>query len=386
MIIFWILLCVGLCLFPFYFLGLFVYQVIVDRTKQSSATLKEASKFEIIPYEKVQEYLINNTTNLEKQGQLLAESDIDSAYFLHGTFVGDDPFNILSLIELSFPKLPKSILKTIKSKVRSSSNLFANDLGNFSAKHFKLFSEVTQNKITIHEFSWSSANNHLARIKGAIELIQDIHKNHQKAEEKILLMGHSHAGQIFALLTKLINDRSFSLELEKLLSPLHLWPESLTTQLREISSLKFDFVTLGAPARYEWCLSDKMRLLHFINHRGVSSQGGEIKGFLKTESGDYIQQWGGAGSDMLSLSKFEQNLNRSLDNILGSGIDFEQIKKNFIIRNRLHNEGHHLLVDYNDQSVFPNCLKTVFGHGVYTKVTHLSFHLAMINHFFYRKD
>ena len=45
--------------------------------------------------------------------------------------------------------------------------------------------------------------------------------------------------------------------------------------------------------------------------------------------------------------------------------------------------GHHYLVDYDDSSKYPNFLGTIFGHGCYTKIKYMKFHLNYICEYFY---
>ena len=87
--------------------------------------------------------------------------------------------------------------------------------------------------------------------------------------------------------------------------------------------MKFNFVTMGTPARYKWFAHENLKVLHLINHRGEEIIGGSSKFFMNTKSGDYIQQWGVEGSDMKSPSISEQKLNERLDELLGIGHSLE---------------------------------------------------------------
>lgn len=323
-----------------------------------------------------------NLHQIEIEGEILARAKLSSIYLIHGSFVGDDPLGLIALFENSFPRVNQTLLKSLRLGVRETGNLIAKDLGNFIDEHLFLIQKITKNNIPVHNFTWSSANNHFARIKGTLELIDDLYQK-QETNERILLIGHSHAGAIFALLTKLIHNPEFCQQIEKLLIRHHVKFEHLSEKLKKISLLYLDFVTLGTPARYDWYIGKRMRVLHFINHRGRSTKGGQIKGALMTKDGDYVQQWGIAGSDIKSPHSKEKLINAELDEFLGVGANLEVLKQNIAFRNRLHNYGHHLLVDYGDSARYPNFVKTAFGHGVYTKIEFLNFQLYMINKFFY---
>jgi hypothetical protein len=214
------------------------------------------------------------------------------------------------------------------------------------------------------------------------DLIIHIANRHQE-KKRILLIGHSHAGQIFALLSQILKNRKLKKQiLEAFGDTMDI--AKIESSLKIVGLLELDIVTLGTPARYKWDTGRKIRLLHFINHRTKDLLGGTFSGATFTRDGDYIQQWGIAGSDMSSLIPFEKDMNEKLDDILGVGNNLEVLRKNILLRRRLHNQGHHFLVDYGDQRSYPNFLKTIFGHGTYTKIIHLKFHFYHIVQRFYK--
>ena len=66
-------------------------------------------------------------------------------------------------------------------------NKILKDRANFSPSYIELAKKGLGTQIKLHDFRWSSGNNHLARIKGAISLNYDslfitngIHKNEVK--------------------------------------------------------------------------------------------------------------------------------------------------------------------------------------------------------------
>jgi hypothetical protein len=331
--------------------------------------------------EKIQEKGNEDQINLE--GRILSNAKIQSIYLIHGTFVGNDPFQIISLIENNFPSLNSNIISSIQKGTREMGSLIASDLGNFISDHNQILKQITLGNIDIHNFTWSSGNNHIARVRGCFELIKDIYDQHNYRGERVLLIGHSHAGQLFALMTQLVNNPKLKNKLMTLVERHDYLPENLNIMIEHIASLDLDFVTLGTPARYEWKLNSKMRLLHFINHRSSDTLGGNFKGVLNTKDGDYIQQWGVSGSDMKSPIEKEHLVNIELDELFGTGSNMETLKQNIQLRRRLHNHGHHLLVDYGDNSKLPNFGLTCFGHGQYTKLDNFNFQLYWINKFFY---
>lgn len=333
-----------------------------------------SSRFEFISNLKVKDFKFDpKEDHLEDLGYQLIKADIKSIYLVHGTFVGEDPFHLVELIQNSFPKVGEELMAMFKNRLKKSQDSFAKDLGNFIQEHKDIITTMTKGKINIVNFTWSSGNNHYARMRGAIDLISHLAQNHDK-KDRVLLIGHSHAGQIFALLSQLLHHKAHRKELFEILNSVeqfHL--KTIQNQVNFLKHLSLDFVTLGAPPKYEWCLGDNMRLLHLINHRGNTAQAGSFKGASFTKDGDYIQQWGLSGSDIKSPIKAEQLINERLDDVLGVGTNLDFLRTQIKLRNRFHNAGYHLLIDYGDQSKLPNFFQTILGHGVYTKISHLKF-------------
>jgi hypothetical protein len=369
-------------------IGLFFYKKIRNKNQLLRGTISPTppnADYQFINNERFLDKVHSkeNPDEIRIEGRILSNAKIQSIYLIHGTFVGNDPFQIISLIEHNFPSLNPKVITGIQKGTREMGSLIAKDLGNFITEHNDVLKEITLGKIDIFNFTWSSGNNHLARVNGCTELIKDIYDQHKYRGERVLLIGHSHAGQLFALMTQLVNDKKLKNKLFVLLERHNLLPPNMNVMIEHISSLNLDFVTLGTPARYEWRLNSKMRLLHFINHRASDTLGGSFKGVLNTKDGDYIQQWGVAGSDMKSPIIKEQAINLELDDFFGPGSNIELLKKNIQLRKRLHNHGHHLLVNYGDNGKFPNFGQTCFGHGQYTKLSYFNFQLYQINKFFY---
>lgn len=346
----------------------------------SHAKPEEASCV-FISREKLAHFKNNPVSNhsLKHEVQSLLNKRVKNILFVHGTFVGDDPFHLLTLIENSFLEGDNHFITKIKAGTRALGAALTKDLGNFSNEHVEQIQKYSKDDVHVENITWSSANHHLARVKACLDLIEKLSSLSHRKKEKTLLIGHSHAAQIFALLTQLIAHKQTAQDLFNILK---LPEEKQLTYFRVLKKLKqhsFIFATFGSPARYKWNINKNMQLIHFINHRSSDYLGGQAKNFLMTKDGDYIQQWAVPGSDMLSPSKEEQAINKKLDQLLGVGFNHEVFKQNLQFRHRLHNQGHHFLVDYGDDAKTPNFIKTGFGHGIYTKIDLLPFHFHMIN-------
>ena len=280
--------------------------------------------------------------DLEQIGQEIKKKKVSSIYILHGTFVGEDPFHLIGLLENSLPKISHEIINKIRQNTKKGQDLFTKDLGNFVEDHVDLLKSMTLGSVPVYNFTWSSGNHHYARVIGAIKLIVDLSLKH-KTGDKILLIGHSHAGQVFALISKFVQDKKLLKQVLSCLDHNNI-PKTFLLDLKFVEKLNLDFVTLGTPVRYDWALTARMQLLHIINHRRDDILGGSSSGASFTRDGDYIQQWGIPGSDIKSPIYSEREINEKLDTILGDGSNYDVFRINVKKRNRMHNQGHHLLL------------------------------------------
>ncbi|MBL6988837.1 MAG: hypothetical protein ISR65_03630 [Bacteriovoracaceae bacterium] len=311
---------------------------------------------------------------------------VTDVLFVHGTFVGDDPFDIVHLIHSVIPALGDTASNYLKAGIKNSNNLWAKDLGNFTSEYLSLFKEATQNYFLVDSFDWSGANHHLARLKASVDLVKKISSlinNSSGAQKKFLIIGHSHAGALFALLTQALSSKRCMNNFINVLNKAGHDISKLREDIALMSHHKYDIVTLGTPPRYPFAISHQIRILHMINHRGEKPIGGSLLGVLNTRDGDYIQQWGIAGSDIISALGIDRQLNGELVSCLGEGADLNFWMQNMKHQRRLHDQGHHLLIDYKNSSSIPNCLLTIFGHGVYTKYNSMLFNTQQITNHFY---
>ncbi|MCP4442302.1 MAG: hypothetical protein GY810_25625 [Aureispira sp.] len=315
---------------------------------------------------------------MQKHGESLHASDVGLIIFSHGTFVGEDPLGVEPMLESLFPK---SKLNNQIAKIKEFNHSFwqkkLQDQGYFLSSYVSLFEKSLQKPISCINFKWSSGNHHSARLSGAIRLIQLISsKKKELGNKRVLLIGHSHAGQLFSLVSHLISNSDVGLELKKILLEEE---ENLDNDLATLNDVPLDFVTLGTPYLYPWPETNKYRTIHFINHRNHPYLAGTSQGVFHTRDGDYIQQWGIAGSDLIASTKKERELNKKLSNILGNTRNRIAWKKNISLRLRVPPYGETHLVDYLDSSpMIPNCIRTIFGHGVYTQYHAMLFNTDLI--------
>ena len=331
---------------------------------------------------------------MSTNGDILKKNNVRQVLLVHGTFAGNDALGLFSLLEPIEQKLTKSTFITDKLKSHGKSLLdhLAKDIGNYTPEYEKTFSNALDHGITCKLFTWGSGNFHLARLKGTVELAQElaniITRNKILETERILLQGHSHAGQLFALLTTFLENSEKAQQLYEIMDKSkHLGKrDELLGNLEKIKMVNLDIVTFGTPVRYSWGEYTKYRLIAIVNHRSPVN----IDGLLSTRDGDYVQQWGAEGTDVLPPD--EKDLNDKFDAILDKGRDIPALIDSLehTDRKQPHDAngrtvGKTLLVDYKDNASsllehldITHCVKTLFGHGVYTETRAMLFNTDII--------
>lgn len=337
----------------------------------------------------------------EWQQQMLA-CRVREVLLVHGTFAGDDPLGIIALFDPKIEMLA-SVLKIHQKKL---ADMLAKDLGNYTQQYADALGVVLN--MACNRFTWSSGNYHLARIKGAIglarTLAESIGKNNIQPDESILLLGHSHAGQLFALLTTFLENGVKANEIYAIMDKyddLKKLRANLLCCLETIKTVNLDFVTFGTPVRYPWGKYAKARLLAVVNHRSRV----QPSGLLATRDGDYVQQWGVEGSDFPPPDEGDASKNDAFDAVLDTGRSPALVKNSLEreeYRDPIHadgeNVGETILVDYRDDAAhyqgsttlpvfFMNilnhldifhCVRTLFGHGAYTRENAMPFNMNLV--------
>lgn len=351
-----------------------LFRKVADFIFGSASESDFKTNFNIISLEKnikadstiIKEKLINN--NINKIG------------VIHGTFVGNDPFGISEMTSQLFPSLSVDRKNKIENYFQNKTEGMTKDVGNFSQEYLEQMSELLPG-IECERYIWSSSNHHTARLMGVIKLIEDLSKNLDDKKENndqgVILIGHSHGGSILAILSHFLSNNWRVEEYIKILNILN--KTNVLDLVESLKERKFYLVTMGTAVRYECNETPKVKFLHFVNHRGDLPIGENLVGCWNTLTGDYIQQWAVEGSDSIALNKTERILNKKLDLILGAGTAPRTWKRRISKRIRCHQKGRNILIDYEDQAnILPNFHKSIFGHGVYTRLDLMYFHLKLI--------
>lgn len=371
--------------------------IYADLTPQEYVDTRPETFYESIKFNVKDDVLFNsNSWELKDQsqewqnkmrelGRQLKQANVGLIYFVHGTYAGEDPLGVVDFTKHALKiTLPSEVETFFKNKMVDT---ILKDCGNYTEEYKELFKKAIGNDICCELFKWSSENNHFARLEASIRLIDTIAEylnNKSLGGKRVLLLGHSHAGQLFALMTNFIAQSTGVDRLRDIATEAGLNMSKLDEHLKRIRNVQLDIVTFGTPPRYGWG-EGNYNLLNIINHRGDEYLADNIDspyfilGTFITQEGDYVQHWGIAGSDTPAKTQEKRRANTQLDETLGKGFDVLGLKSNVKKRMRVPHYGKTILVDYRDNGTYyPNCDKTLFGHGVYTRGEKMLFNTQLI--------
>lgn len=323
---------------------------------------------------------------MTRVGTTYQQAGITHIILVHGTFTGTDPFGLVGILKAIYPQLSRQVEGWLKKGVKASTDQLMGNVGNFTEEYAQLLGTSLRQNAIIDRFHWSSENHHAARWNAALGLIEKlvkIKRDHPSSCQNFLLIGHSHAGQIFATMEHLIQkDSLLHKQLWQLAGEEHRsqWEATLT----HLHDCQRFFATLGMPPRYPWPESSTNRAIHIVNHRDPSLQAERFEGILTTQGGDYIQRLALDGSDIVPHKRKERDLCQQLSQIFGPSANLNHLRMLTKTSTRPLGAGFSYLIDFEDQNAIkPNFWKTIFGHGVYTQPEHMKFiHEIIAKHFF----
>ena len=333
---------------------------------------------------------------IEQWRQTWCDADVDAVYLVHGTFTGNDVLGVVREIQRFSPHWGATARELGKSWV----DRITGDTGNYSEPYRQDLATIleTPREIPVRRFSWSGENHHTARAEAAVQLLDLLLTRARKGERHVVLWGHSHAGNLFALITNLIGGNADAIKRffhttramnsdnqNADVVPWQRVHEHLCNSNQPHGFPRLTIVTFGTPIRYGWETQGYHRLLHFVHHRpnaNLPEWRTEFPfGFddlLDARHGDYIQQLGIAGTDFLpSLFSYArwQTENR-LKGLIEHGLKRLDVLNHLRFGMRVPDEGFTVLVDYPDDT--SHLREQLLGHAVYTKREWLGFHLREI--------
>jgi len=333
---------------------------------------------------------------MQRVGGVFRKAGVEAVYLVHGTFVGPDAMGILAELARVFPSAGKAVRRVIKRIV----DKVAGEAGDYTPGFARCFESSMfregDSPIPVQLFQWSSENHHLGRADGAVRMIDELVSRQFAPGKRVLLFGHSHAGNVFALMTNLLSgNREATERFFKAAEIYYRWPvvgvvdipvwnrvrDLLDANPSPLSNVALDIVTFGTPIRYGWDPTGYANLLHFINHRPTEGMPEyrapfppKVDDIFSAEGGDYVQQLGIAGTNVMpSLFAWREwmadnRLNQLLQGESPAVGGLERFRAGAIVPD----DGTSLLVDYGlPQGGIGEHLA---GHAVYTHSSWLLFH------------
>ena len=349
---------------------------------------------------------------LAATGEQFAQANVAAIYCVHGTFAGTDALGLLTELARFTPRL--SAMLSLLGK--GAFDFLVGETGNFTSRCAATLEEGLSagagGSIPVRRFNWSSQNHHVGRADGAIRLIDRLSRfasllpvDKLGAEPRVQLWGHSHGGNVLALVTNLLGAdqatrdaffeeaAAFYRPWLRRSSDMPVWPrvqKLLGDEQHPLRKIKLDLVTFGTPIRYGWETGSYGKLLHFVHHRPVENQAEyqapfplHLNKLLRAVEGDYIQQIGIAGTNLMPIPLAVRTwlADRRLGRLLQGELADSRLVKRLVRRARVPDEGTTLLVDYRDTSWLLH--KRLAGHALYTRRCWLPWHLQQIAERFY---
>lgn len=323
---------------------------------------------------------------------------------VHGTFAGDDNFGLIRGLERLIPAWGDRL----RSLGKQLLDEYVGQAGNYVPEYERAFQQLVDpdaRSIVIQRWCWSGENHHLGRAEAALGVLGQLAELVASGRTRILLWGHSHAGNVFALVTNLLAgsprrvgrffrilrpDRS---EADKQTQRWTQWLDArrwvLSGAAAEVAS-RLDIVTFGTPIRYGWETGGYRRLLHFVHHRPAPGLAPYRVPFpvgwddlVQARYGDYVQQLGLAGTNFVPIEPNWSQWRREyrLSKLLAGKLSWRNTVARLRTGQRVPDEGDTLLVDYPP---YPDQFqRLLLGHAIYTHSAWLPFHVREVTRRFY---
>lgn len=341
-------------------------------------------------------------------GDCYRAAGVRTIYLVHGTFTGTDAEGMAQLIERLAPAGGEWARRSRKMLVDAVFGDFANFTASYAAELQAALGGEGEAAVPVRLFHWSSQNHHVGRADAAIRLLDELVAQ-RFAGGRALLWGHSHAGNVFALLTNILGaDRECRQQFFDAVAPFYrrgpgrelldrvmalfenCGPEPERPGCLPQGGPALDIVTLGTPVRYGWDAGGYAKLLHFIYHRRSERCAEYLAEFpfrlddlLTAAGGDYIQQIGVAGTNFaphfFAWGAWRAEL--QLGRLLQPGLRRRDLATRLALGMRIPHEGQTLLVDYGPQGL--NFARHIAGHAVYTRREQMLFHAEEVARRFY---
>ena len=331
---------------------------------------------------------------MQRVGEAFRRAGVACVCLAHGTFVGTDATGALREIERVFPAAGQAMGRRVKQLVDALVGEKSNYTAEFAQCFESALAQPGESPIPVRLFHWSSENHHIGRADGAVRLIDKLASLGIPPGRRVLLWGHSHAGNVFALTSCLLGgdkpavEQFFHAARTYYRRPLWgridlpVWDRVRRTLGGSLDPAALDMVTFGTPIRYGWNRGGCGRLLHFVHHRPAPGLPEHLAPFppklanvLTAAHGDFVQQFGIAGTN-LSPGWFawrswlaDKRLGRVLQDPGGGPAGLlQRLRVGAIVPDA----GTTLLVDYGLSDA--DLARQQLGHAVYTGKKWILFH------------
>jgi hypothetical protein len=354
----------------------------------------------------------------------LRSKQIARVILIHGTFSGDDTLGLAAGIE-TWSKALGGVYRLVRKNLF---DLIVRERGNYTRSYTRLLAKALASgptaPIAVERFIWSGENNHIGRAHAAVKLIDHLSKAPDKkagdgpkfasaAEQNgtvpfaeafssdarttpaandgvTLCLGHSHGGNVLALVTQLLAagpDKVaafFDAAEPYWCDPsngqvdLDVWPrvrDRLLAGDGAALAQRLDVVSLGSPILYGWDLAGCRRLLHIMSHRPNAEAPDEHHArfvprwgdVLFATGGDLIAQLGIAGTNLpvpWGLSR-TRDANLRLSKLLAANVEPAKQWERWKVGSRVHDTSTTVLADFGP--LWGIGINHAFGHAVYTQ-------------------
>ncbi len=336
--------------------------------------------------------------------QQLRSFGVTEIKLIHGTFAGNDISGLIRILSGISPRFSSAMMDLSKQWI----DQLAGEVGNFTDAYADLLSELVNAeapmRIRVNRFHWSGENHHLGRALGVLSLLDEIFTGEWNKDDRLLLLAHSHGGNLVAMVSLLLGGsrrarenffeaidghRQYITETENL-PDWELVRSNLLDDQRLSNFPRIDVVTFGTPLRYRWDTNVIKKLMHVVQHRRTDEQDeakselpGSISNVLNATGGDYVQLIGIAGTDFPHppMAWEMRRCEQALRQIFEPNMRRRDLVKHLSRGTRVSLDGKTFLVDYPPSA--ENLNQKLFGHGVYTCRQWLPFHLHLIADQFY---
>ncbi|MCA9218780.1 MAG: hypothetical protein KDA71_00555, partial [Planctomycetales bacterium] len=141
---------------------------------------------------------------MQAVGRAYRAADVRAIYLIHGSFVGADALGLFREVA----RVSSAAAEPLRRLQKQLLDALAKDAGNYTPEFAREFEHAITidggPTVPVRLFHWSSENHHIGRADGAVQLLAAIHDDEAAKTGRVLIWGHSHGGNVLALLTNLL--------------------------------------------------------------------------------------------------------------------------------------------------------------------------------------